>query len=130
MRAMLGFSLIDPDPERALASVFRHLFRPLQSRLVRSWPVIEAKIRAAILEEITGEGGGHNGWQCRVIYEYSVQGTRYSGKTYGPVWFMTGKQRKKQPTLCPAPTSRFVTIRTVRPNQPTFHRTADLPNSS
>jgi hypothetical protein len=84
---MFGSSFIDPhDPEGALVSFFRHLYRRLQARRVRNWPVIKANIRVAILEEITGEQGGHIGWQCRIIYDYTVQGTKYAGRAYGPVW--------------------------------------------
>jgi hypothetical protein len=84
---MFGSNLIDPDdPEGALASVFRRLLRRLRARRVRNWPVIEANILVAILEEITGEDGGHIGWQCRIIYDYTVQGKKYPGRAYGPAW--------------------------------------------
>ena len=49
------FSFIDfDDPEGPLAGVFRHLALRLKQRLVLGWPVLQATIRTAVVQEVTG----------------------------------------------------------------------------
>ena len=84
---MAMLSSIDfDDPEGPIVAMFRRLALRLKRRLVRDWPVLQATIRRAYLEEVRDEDSGHIGWRTQLSYDYNVDGIEYGGKAQGPVW--------------------------------------------
>src|SRR5215472_4650353 len=82
---MAMFSFIDfDDPEGPIVAMFRRL--ALRLRRVRGWPVLQATIRRAYVEEVRDEDSGHIGWRAQLSYDYYVDGIEYGGKAQGPVW--------------------------------------------
>jgi len=83
--AIFGFIDFD-DPEGPVVALFRQLALRVRQRLVRGWPVLQATIQTAYVEEVRDDDSGHMGWRVQLSYDYKVDGIEYGGKAQGPVW--------------------------------------------
>jgi hypothetical protein len=84
-RLMTFFGLIDfHDPEGPLNSLFPRLW--LRFRRVDKWPIAQATIKRAHVEEVYNNEAGHLGWRTVLLHIYKVSDVSYTGSARGPVW--------------------------------------------